>query len=377
MATADQLRKVGLREAWIAGTEDDVNAYLRSQITTINKAIKSGSVQNYSRRQLESMLRVLKSSLNNNLVKFTKEFQDTAVQLSFLDVDSEVKMISDVSGTVAVTPTVSAIEKATENVKFTDFAKQETLTSRQLVAKLGKSNIKSIDAIIKDGYVNGSSNAEILGELVGTRVVPATGSPYYTGGYVPTAHKRDVMTTVRTVTQSISQNAREEVWRENKDVIGKIEYVATLDNRTTMICASYDGTLWDINDPTAPIPPLHWGCRSTRIPVIGGDDPLDYRVAKDGKSDVTQRQQSSSKTSAKKKRTQRAEVPAGTNYDEFLRGQYTGGTPQPEWFLNDMLGKTRADIYRENPKVTIRSLMKKDNTPFSIKELEKKYKRAG
>lgn len=44
-------------------------------------------------------------------------------------------------------------------------------------------------------------------------------------------------------------------------------YSATLDIKTNPKDASYDGTVWDINDPNKPIPPLHPNCRCVLINI--------------------------------------------------------------------------------------------------------------
>ncbi|MEG1314066.1 MAG: minor capsid protein, partial [Bacilli bacterium] len=42
---------------------------------------------------------------------------------------------------------------------------------------------------------------------------------------------------------------------------------ATLDNKTSKICRSYDGKVFDIDDINKPIPPLHPFCRSCLINI--------------------------------------------------------------------------------------------------------------
>lgn len=49
-------------------------------------------------------------------------------------------------------------------------------------------------------------------------------------------------------------------------------YVAVLDNRTTAICRHYHGKVFEKGK--GPHPPIHWNCRSTRIPLpADGDVP--------------------------------------------------------------------------------------------------------
>ena len=50
------------------------------------------------------------------------------------------------------------------------------------------------------------------------------------------------------------------------DVFDGEEFLATLDSRTTLECAGNDGKIYAIGQGA--YPPLHWGCRSLRVPVM-------------------------------------------------------------------------------------------------------------
>jgi hypothetical protein len=98
---------------------------------------------------------------------------------------------------------------------------------------------------------------------------------------------RDAESLVRTAVHNVSSTVRDNTYIANLDVIEAVESVATLDSRTTTICASYDGLRWNA-DTHKPIgghgkvylsTPRHWGCRSTHVPVISKLNELD-RLAK-------------------------------------------------------------------------------------------------
>jgi len=54
--------------------------------------------------------------------------------------------------------------------------------------------------------------------------------------------------------------------------ITHVRFMATLDGRTSKLCASLDGKRWRVIDPH-PVPPLHPNCRSIVQPVL--DDASD------------------------------------------------------------------------------------------------------
>jgi len=85
------------------------------------------------------------------------------------------------------------------------------------------------------------------------------------GGATATA-RNELDTLVRTATDTFADLARVNVNMENP-LVGKEIYVALLDSRTTEQCKDLHGTVYGAND--GPRPPVHWYCRSTRIPLVG------------------------------------------------------------------------------------------------------------
>ena len=52
----------------------------------------------------------------------------------------------------------------------------------------------------------------------------------------------------------------------NPKIINRLRYTAVLDSRTTPICRSLDGRIYQVGQ--GPRPPQHWNCRSIMIPVL-------------------------------------------------------------------------------------------------------------
>jgi len=78
--------------------------------------------------------------------------------------------------------------------------------------------------------------------------------------------KREVTTFVRTSLNDVGNQANEETYRANSDVIKGVRIVATLDNVTSEICQNEDGKVYDIGD--GPRPPFHFNCRTRTVPVL-------------------------------------------------------------------------------------------------------------
>lgn len=78
--------------------------------------------------------------------------------------------------------------------------------------------------------------------------------------------RRELDTLVRTATDAFADYARVTIAFENPFVSKEI-YVAVLDSRTTEQCKGLHGKVFSADD--GPRPPVHWYCRSTRIPLVG------------------------------------------------------------------------------------------------------------
>lgn len=89
----------------------------------------------------------------------------------------------------------------------------------------------------------------------------------------------------RTEMNHISNKGTMEAYKKSK-VVSEYEYVATLDSRTSDICASMDGKIFKLSEAQSGInmPPLHPHCRSTTIPYFPKDEigaNIIDRIARD------------------------------------------------------------------------------------------------
>lgn len=70
---------------------------------------------------------------------------------------------------------------------------------------------------------------------------------------------------------------------EASGVVKLYEYLATLDNRTSEICRSMDGKVFNLSEKQVGInwPPLHPNCRSTTVPYFEDEEGIGERIARD------------------------------------------------------------------------------------------------
>jgi len=149
----------------------------------------------------------------------------------------------------------------------------------------------------------------------------------------------------RTAVSSVVNNARDAVYEQNTDLVKAVQFVATLDTRTTLTCIGLDGKVFPTGE--GPRPPMHFACRSTTIPIISSwkefgikDPPPATRASMTGA------------------------VPAKTTYKSWLKKQNKATQIK-------VLGKKRAELYRSG-QVTIDKFVGKDYKPLTLKQIAKR-----
>lgn len=157
--------------------------------------------------------------------------------------------------------------------------------------------------------------------------------------------RRAAETAVRTALAHTSNIARNESYRRNRRVIKAIEWVATLDNRTTAVCRARDGMTYPYNK--GPRPPAHAGCRSTTIPVLKSLRQLGIKA-----DEVPNKSTRASMN---------GQVSDELNYDGWLR-------KQPVEFQDDVLGVQKGRLFRKG--LTMERFVDKEGREFTLKELE-------
>jgi len=199
---------------------------------------------------------------------------------------------------------------------------------------------KAMGSTIRSGIVEGQGVEGIVRSIVGEKGVS-------------TAFRRNVRSAVRTMANGVSSQAREDTWAKNDDIVEKVQFIATLDRRTTDICAGLDGKMYKINE--GPRPPMHIQCRSTTTPVLKswremGIDLTEMKPA-------TRAQMPGSRGLATEK----------TTYGQWLKRQNKG-------VQADVLGKERAKLFRSG-KVQIDEFVdysKATPRSYTIEELRSK-----
>ena len=157
--------------------------------------------------------------------------------------------------------------------------------------------------------------------------------------------RRNAATVARTAVKHTATQAKVETYKANSKYIKKIQWVSTLDKRTSLTCQSLDGQVFAVDK--GPRPPAHHNCRSEVVPIVDGwekfglkNPPPRTRASLDG------------------------QVPDTIKYPDWLK-------KQPRATQNEVLGPTRAELFRQG-KVGINNLVDQQNRPLDLAQVAKR-----
>lgn len=198
-----------------------------------------------------------------------------------------------------------------------------------ILEQFGRNNANAVSTIAREAILLGKSNQQLTQDIM---------------DIIPT-QKRKAETLARTITNHTANVSRNETMKENADVLDGYKWLATLDSRTSLVCASRDGIVYPVDD-NSPKPPAHFNCRSTITFVVNPEYDLGADI------DGTRPSKGSSKAK---------NVSSDLNYDQWLRNQ------SPE-FQNEVLGKKRAQMFREG--ATLDRFVDERGKRLSLSELQ-------
>jgi len=237
-----------------------------------------------------------------------------------------------------------------------------TLPNGQIIQKafrgIAVDQAERFSQVVRNGLLTGETTRDIAKRLVGNLQLGDTASVKQLaqkGGALTQATDNQVMTLVRTSINQVANASSQQVYEANQDITQKYRYVATLDIRTSSICRALDGREFEYGK--GPMPPQHFNCRSTTVPVIdyealGFDPPPPgKRASMDGP------------------------VPADMSYGQWLAKQDAATKAE-------VLGKEKVPYFnmlveKYGGKDAIAKLVRDDGSELTLEQLRRRYGAAG
>lgn len=207
---------------------------------------------------------------------------------------------------------------------------------REYFRDLDRATFARLRDEIRMGYLEGQTTDQIIRRVKDNALLPG---------------KRSAEMVVRTALNHTANVAREQVYKGNEDIIKGIQWVSTLDGRTSAVCQARDGKVYPIDK--GPRPPAHPNCRSTTVPVTKSWKELGINLK---------------------------EAPPGTRAS--MNGQVSEKLTYNDWlkkqgreFQDELLGPTKAKLWRKG-ELHLDRFVDRSGREYTIDELRRRESEA-
>jgi len=241
-----------------------------------------------------------------------------------------------------------------------------TLPNGEVVSKafrgIAVDQAEQFGQVVRNGLLTGETTSDIAKRLIGslqfgeepTMINKALKKIIAAGGQSTSIADNQIMALVRTSINQVANAASQQVYEANQDITKKYRYVATLDTRTSAICRALDGREFEYGK--GPMPPQHFNCRSTTVPVINYEE-LGFGAP----PSVTKGKRASID----------GPVPVGTTYGQWLKDQ-------PEKVQEKILGKDKVKYFNQlaekyGARDAMAKLVRDDGSELTLEQLRKRY----
>lgn len=214
------------------------------------------------------------------------------------------------------------------------------------------------------GQLRGETVDQLAARVGGTRAMG------YKDG-VMAVSRAQAQALVRTSALGVSNAARMAAYAKNPDVIKGVQWVSTLDARTTPQCIALDGKRWNWpkgngnadyadyipvgHDKKFEVPPIHWNCRSTIIPITYSWKELAGEHGNSKAAAIADRVPRETRAAMD------GQVARTTTFSAWLG-------KQTKEFQDEVLGVKRADLWRAG-KLDLTGLTDQNNNPLTLDQL--------
>ena len=239
-----------------------------------------------------------------------------------------------------------------------------TLPNGEVVSKafrgIAVDQAERFSQVVRNGLLTGESTPSIAKRLIGSlqrseerlqfgQKAKTARQLVAAGGELTAVANNQVMALVRTSINQVANTASQQVYEANQDITKKYRYIATLDTRTSARCRALDGREFEYGK--GPMPPQHFNCRSTTVPIID--------------SDILPPSTTATRASAG------GQVPVNTSYGEWLKNQ-------PRNVQAEALGIDKVPYFNRladkyGAKDAMAKLVRDDGSELSLDDLRKRY----
>ncbi len=316
-------------QRYAKGRENEASQYIGRLIDTVINRIEKGNITQISRARLGAFLLDLTQTVRLFNDEHSSVLLNQVVDFAIKDAETLGAIVQNAVEAQIALPTATQLESAVfTNVMDLEPAKGYTISS--ILSEFGDKKARQIEQYIRDGFALGETTDQIASRIRDTAFMM----------------KSQAKALARTIVNHTATQARNTTMKENTDILDGYKWIATLDSRTSLVCASRDGILYDMDDNN-PKPPAHFNCRSTITYVVKPEFNLGGNV------DIKRPSKGASGTKR---------VSQDTNYARWLKRQ-------PASFQDEILGDKKGKLFRRG-KVKLQNFVDEQGRPLSLDQLE-------
>ena len=238
-------------------TKKIINILNKSDITIFDKITKivdelpSNTV---NVKRFDRLLKPIIKANNDSYYQARRELQSEMREFTDQELDFQTEIVNKESPVPIKTIAAEQVFAAALAKPF-----QGELLS-EFFAKLSEQKATLITNALRMGLIEGQTTGAIVKQIRGTRQLQ------FKDGILAIT-RRNAESVVLTALAHFQNFAQESLYDANDDIIKGFRYTATLDTRTTELCASRDGNFYKMGEPKPAIP-AHYRCRSRYVPVL-------------------------------------------------------------------------------------------------------------
>ena len=307
-----------LADDYVEKLIEDVTERLGADIATVSPA------------RLDQIIADVAEEIKTQSEEYEKSVVDEMLEFVGYQSDFNVNLLGFNTAAQVVSPALGILQAAML-LRRMPLEPTKSYTVNEALQEYSSRKSNQIIQTVRDGVTLGQTSQEITSNIKN----------------LTKTQQRQAATLARTIANYVSIQAREVVMRENSDITDSYKWIATLDSRTSLICASRDQEVFkESND--SPKPPAHFNCRSTITPIL--KDEFDLGL------DVDSRRPAASDTGV-------LQVSSSTPYETWLRRQSRA-------FQTEVLGVARAKLFREG-RISIGRFVDSQGRTLTLDQLRK------
>jgi SPP1 gp7 family putative phage head morphogenesis protein len=233
-----QLREV---QRFIAQLTEDVTGLLGARLDPVQMK----SVRNARLQSLLADLGRLSDASATAMTNYTQsQLRDLAAYESGFLVASARSVLPAVVSFDAVAPVqlwAAVTARPFEGRLLEDWVADYTVAQR-----------KKLEQAVRTSVVEGETIDQAIRRIRGTAKLNGS------DGVLPGATRKTAEALTRTAINHVTTTARERTYQDNQQVVKGVQWRSTLDGRTSLVCISRDGTVYELD--AGPRPPAHPNC---------------------------------------------------------------------------------------------------------------------